>query len=379
MAKVNIGNSVKEIANNLYAMSQMKCVDPDHWYMEIFGALPVYKYSMEINRINEDEDFDVYDVIFKELIATGEFEPLLYEYGKYSYGKTKPRCEGDGCKTKQDKIETNRFTLVSNKEAVMVYYDYEMINVITHTGVEKINEFVSKYLDKYNQDDDRVKCHIIVKDPDLYLDNFNLDIENELDFDLYNEGFEDIHNSIVNSILKDKNGLYLLYGEPGTGKSTYIRHLISACETEKRKFIYVPSKLFEDFTDPAILPFLLRNRGCVFIIEDCEDLITVDDGERSDSIADLLNMTDGILADALNIKIICTFNTDYSKIDEALLRPGRCKCKYEFKLLDKDRANKVANKLGLKEVTKDISLAELFNPEKTFKDKEKKKKIGFIQ
>lgn len=377
MAKVNIGDSVKEIANNLYAMSQMKCVDPDHWYMEIFGALPVYKYSMEINRINEDEDFDVYDVIFKELINSGEFEPLLYEYGKYSYGKTKPRCEGDDCKTKQDKIEVNRFTLVSKSEPVMIYYDYEMMNVITHTGTEKINEFVEKYLKKYNQTDDRVKCHVIVKDPDLYLDSFNLDIENELDFDLYNEGFEDVHKSIVQSILNDKNGLYLLYGEPGTGKSTYIRHLISACETDKRKFIYVPSKLFEDFTDPAILPFLLRNRGCVFIIEDCEDLITVDDGERSDSIADLLNMTDGILADALNIKIICTFNTDYTKIDEALLRPGRCKCKYEFTLLDKDRANRVAKKLGLKEVDKDVSLAELFNPELEFKTDKKKKRIGF--
>lgn len=377
MVKVNIGDSVKEIANNLYAMSQMKCVDPDHWYMEIFGALPVYKYSMEINRINEDEDFDMYDVIFKELINSGEFEPLLYEYGKYSYGKTKPRCEGDDCKTKQDKIEANRYTLVSKSEPVMIYYDYEMMNVITHTGTEKINEIVEKYLNKYNQTDDRVKCHVIVKDPDLYLDSFNLDIENELDFDLYNEGFDDVHKSIVQSVLNDKNGLYLLYGEPGTGKSTYIRHLISACETDKRKFIYVPSKLFEDFTDPAILPFLLRNRGCVFIIEDCEDLITVDDGERSDSIADLLNMTDGILADALNIKIICTFNTDYTKIDEALLRPGRCKCKYEFTLLDKDRANKVAKKLGLKEVDKDVSLAELFNPELEFKTDKKKKRIGF--
>ena len=268
--------------------------------------------------------------------------------------------------------------LVSNKEPVMIYLDFEMINVVTHLGTDKIEEVVNKYLKKYDQEDDRVKCYVIVKDPDLYLDNFNVDIEGKLDFDLYNDGFEEAHKSIVNSILKDKNGLYLLYGKPGTGKSTYIRHLISECETDKRKFIYVPSKLFADFTDPAILPFLLRNRGCVFVIEDCEDLITVDDGERSDGISDLLNMTDGILADALNIKIICTFNTDYHKIDEALLRPGRCKCKYEFELLDKDRANKVAEKLGLKKVDKDVSLAELFNPEIEYtSESKKKKKIGF--
>ena len=378
MVKVNIGNTVKEVGNNLYAMSQMKCVDQDHWYMEIFDALPVYRYSMDINRIDEDEDFDIYNVIFNDLVASGDFVPLSYDYGKLNYGKTKPRCEESVEESNTEKIETNRFILVSNKEPVMIYLDFEMINVVSHLGTDKIEEVVNKYLKKYDQEDDRVKCYVIVKDPDLYLDNFNVDIEGKLDFDLYNDGFEEAHKSIVNSILKDKNGLYLLYGKPGTGKSTYIRHLISECETDKRKFIYVPSKLFEDFTDPAILPFLLRNRGCVFVIEDCEDLITVDDGERSDGISDLLNMTDGILADALNIKIICTFNTDYHKIDEALLRPGRCKCKYEFELLDKDRANKVAEKLGLKKVDKDVSLAELFNPEIEYtSESKKKKKIGF--
>lgn len=378
MVKVNIGNTVKEVGNNLYAMSQMKCVDQDHWYMEIFDALPVYRYSMDINRIDEDEDFDIYNVIFNDLVASGDFVPLSYDYGKLNYGKTKPRCEESVEESNTEKIETNRFILVSNKEPVMIYLDFEMINVVSHLGTDKIEEVVNKYLKKYDQEDDRVKCYVIVKDPDLYLDNFNVDIEGKLDFDLYNDGFEEAHKSIVNSILKDKNGLYLLYGKPGTGKSTYIRHLISECETDKRKFIYVPSKLFEDFTDPAILPFLLRNRGCVFVIEDCEDLITVDDGERSDGISDLLNMTDGILADALNIKIICTFNTDYHKIDEALLRPGRCKCKYEFELLDKDKANKVAEKFGLQKVNKDVSLAELFNPEIEYtSESKKKKKIGF--
>ena len=52
------------------------------------------------------------------------------------------------------------------------------------------------------------------------------------------------------------------------------------------------------------------------------------------------------------------------------------KCKYEFNLLDKEKANKVAKKFGLGKVDKDISLAELFNPELDFVE-EKKRKIGF--
>lgn len=376
MADIKIGNTIKQIGNNLYAMSQMKTVDPSHWYMDIFGTLPVYNYYVSIHRIDEDEDFDIYNVIFNDLMASGDFTPLLYEYNKSKDNGNKPRLRVDDTK-KPDEIFAERYYIVSNNEPIMVSYEYDGITVISHLGTKVIEDFVDKYLKKYDQPDNNVKCYIIVKEPDFFLDNFNIDLKGELDFDLYNDGFEDVHNSIVKSIVDDKNGLYLLYGKPGTGKSTYIRHLIDECGTEKRKFIYVPSGLFEDFTDPGILPFLLRNRGCVFIIEDCESLVTVDDGGRSEGITDLLNMTDGLLADALNIKIICTFNTDYHKIDEALLRPGRCKCKYEFELLNKDKANKVAEKFGLEKVDKDISLAELFNPEVEFTEGKKKKKLGF--
>ena len=267
MAEIKIGNAKKQIGNNLYAYSQMRTVDMDHWYMEIFGTLPVYKYSVDINRTDEDEEFDVYNLIYNDLIKSGEFTPVLYEYNKSRNGneRTHPRCETNV--KKNDEVFSERFCLVSNTEPIMLAYEYDGICVMSHLGVEKIDEVVEKYLKKYDQDDDSTKCYIIVKEPDLYMDNFTIDLKSDLDFDLYNEGFEEVHNSIVKSIIEDKNGLYLLYGKPGTGKSTYIRHLIKECETDKRKFVYVPSKLFEDFTDPGILPFLLRNRGCVFIIE----------------------------------------------------------------------------------------------------------------
>lgn len=370
--KVKIGNASRELTNNLFVKSSTYGVDAGYWYGEVFGTLPIYKYYVEVHRINEDEDFDIYNVIYNDLVASGDFEPLNYEYNKNIKKRRGPAPKH----VKGNEIYVDRFYLVHRTDPVMVYYEYGELFVMTHIGTDLIDSVMEKFLGKYNQDDESIKCYIIVKEPDLYLDNFNIDLKGKLDFDMYNEGFENIHKSIVKSIEEDKNGLYLLYGSPGTGKSTYIRHLIQECGTEKRKFVYVPSGLFEDFTDPGILPFLLRNRGCVFIIEDCENLVTVDEGGRSEGITDLLNMTDGLLADALNIKIICTFNTDYEQIDPALLRPGRCRCKYEFELLKKDRANKVAEKLNLQKVENDVSLAELFNPDIEFEDV-KKKKIGF--
>ena len=365
MAELKLGNSTKQISNNLFVHANTRAIDPCYWYMELFNKIPVYQFYMDVHRSDEDEKFDIYNVRFNDLVASGEFEPMLYEYNK----SKKKEKEGPMAFLNDDEnsvigddnnIYTSRFYLVSKNEPLMIYYEYDNLNFIT----------------KYNQDDDKVKCYAIVKDPDMYLNDFDIELDGDLDYDVYNEGFEDVHKKIVHSIDKDKNGLYLLYGKPGTGKSTYIRHLIKACSTEDRKFIYVPCKLFDVLTDPNSLSFLMRNRGNVFIIEDCENLVTVDEGIRSDSITDLLNMTDGLLSDALNIKIICTFNTDYEKIDEALLRPGRCRCKYEFDLLDKDRANKVAEKFNLQKVEKDITLAELFNPEESFVE-EKKKRIGF--
>lgn len=369
---------VKRLKNRLFIKPPTYNIDPGYMYMDIYGEFPVYKYSMEINREDEDEEerFDIYNVIYNDLVASGDFETITYEYNKEARKDEKPHPENEH-HNKEKTVFADKFYLAKKDEPVMICYEYGSIMVFSHLGVKKLEEIADKYLLKYDQDDNSVKCYLVVKDPNLYLDSFNIKIEKDLDFDLYNEGFEELHEGIVKSIREDRNGLYLFYGEPGTGKTTYIRHLIKECGTEKRKFVYVPGQLFENFTDPSVLPFLLDNKGCVYIIEDCENLVTVDDGIRSDGISDLLNMTDGLLADGLDIKIICTFNTDYDKIDEALLRPGRCRCKYEFELLDKDRANKAAEKLGLEKVDKDVSLAELFNPDLGFANQKKKKKIGF--
>lgn len=370
MVDIKVNNELKSVDNNLFVRGNLSNVDFDYWYMELYGKFPVYQLTVDINRNDEDEDFDIYNKIYEDLVATGKFTVLKYEYG---YEKTNI----PNSKAKEEKKYVTSYCMIYNDEPVMVYCEFENLTIVSYQDTDIIEKFNNDYLKKYDETSEKVKCSIIVKEQEMYLSNFDIDLEYDLDFDLYNEGFKNVHDTIIKSINNDKNGLYFLYGKPGTGKTTYIRHIIKECTTEKRKFIYVPIKLFEDFTDPGVLPFLLRNKGCVYIIEDCESLVTVDDGIRSDSITDLLNMTDGLLADALDIKIICTFNSDYDKIDEALLRPGRCKCKYEFDLLDKTRANKAAKKYGLKKVDHDVSIAELFNPDIEFVVEDKKKKIGF--
>jgi len=57
----------------------------------------------------------------------------------------------------------------------------------------------------------------------------------------------------------------------------------------------------------------------------------------------LLNISDGLLYDCLNIQIICSFNIDIIKVDSALLRKGRLIAKYEFKELEVAKAQALSD------------------------------------
>jgi ATP-dependent 26S proteasome regulatory subunit len=95
------------------------------------------------------------------------------------------------------------------------------------------------------------------------------------------------------------------------------------------------------------------------------------------AIANILNMSDGLMSDIFNVKFLCTFNTDIDNIDDALLRPGRCYNKYEFKELCEEKTAKLLNKQGhTPKVVKPMTLANIYNynPET---EVETKKKIGF--
>lgn len=372
MAKVQIGNIKKDIPTTVFVHARTTSVDYEYLYSEIYGVSPKYKCEYIIPKNGDDTTGKIYDEIYQGLVETGDFEVLDYSYEhKVVYNNWNSR---DGI----DECRVNSYCLASkdNVEPVFIVYSYGSISIETHIGMEKIKTTIEKYLKKYASNDGNVKAYIITNDISLDMDEFNINLKGDLDFDLYNEGFEDVHNKMVKSLDEDENGVYLLYGTPGSGKTTYIRHLIKECTTKDRKFVYIPIELVAELTNMSIISFLMEHKGSVFIIEDCESLVTNTDGGRNGVISNLLNMTDGLLADALHIKFICTFNTDEGEIDEALLRPGRCRVRYKFENLEKSRANKVADKMGFRHIDKDTSLAELFNEDVSFKE-EKKRKIGF--
>ena len=177
----------------------------------------------------------------------------------------------------------------------------------------------------------------------------------------YNDDLIKLNAKIVKFLSSEnENGIVLFHGIPGSGKTSYIRNLISECNT---RFIYIPNNLFNHISDPDFISFISTYPDSVIILEDCEDLLkNREKNETGSGISALLNLGDGLLGDALQLKIICTFNCDLSKIDEALLRKGRLIYRYEFGKLDKTKVTELAKKLNInKEITEAMTLADIYN------------------
>ncbi len=195
--------------------------------------------------------------------------------------------------------------------------------------------------------------------------------------DLYNEDFAQVDSIIADFMTKQESGIVLLHGEPGTGKTTYIKHLI--CKFSDREFIFVQNDFVRDLLKPSFISFLLQNKNATLIIEDAEKVVVSRDHTSEDSVVStILQLTDGLFSDFLNLKVICTFNTDIDRIDKALMRKGRLVAKYNFKPLSPDKTAALANKLGYSDVTGSLTLADIFEFDKLDYKNQPKKKIGFI-
>ncbi len=284
-----------------------------------------------------------------------------------------------------DSIDEMHLFLLDEEVLVLIMFDFLTVSVYagyndldalnTPLTMLELRNFLEPYSERNISNKGRVNLMCMMHN-ELTTKQFKLppsavDLETH-----YNEGMQGFHEKVV-SVLNGKksNGIIFLHGKPGTGKTTYIRYLISQID---RKVIFVPSDMVTQLGRPDFMQFMLQNKNSVIIIEDAESVLEDRASARNSVVSNLLNLSDGILSDALKIQFVCTFNTDINRIDEAFFRGGRMIAMHEFKPLEESRANVLAKSLGVnKEFYEPVTLADIYNDLGEMRRDSKKGSIGF--
>lgn len=198
-----------------------------------------------------------------------------------------------------------------------------------------------------------------------------------LDIDkYYNDDFKEVDETIKARLNRENDkGIILLHGLPGTGKTTYLRHLIGGL---KKKVLFVSPSVAGNLMNPEFIDLLIENPNSVLIIEDAENIMMDRKYNSDSSVSNLLNLSDGLMSDCLSVQIICTFNSSVNLIDSALMRKGRLIAKYEFGKLSVEKANRLSEHLGFDvNIEQPMTIAEIANPNEKTQPVERTEVIGF--
>lgn len=213
--------------------------------------------------------------------------------------------------------------------------------------------------------------HLDTEDFDLPIPSIDVEMN-------YGVNFKPVHDTIISNLNKDHGkGIILLHGDPGTGKSNYLKYLTSLIND--KDVLFIPPSMAESLSEPSIIPFLMEHKNSILIIEDAERVISDREINGSSAgVSNILNLTDGILGDCLSIQIIATFNMKREKIDQALLRKGRLVAEHKFEKLNVEDTNKLLRHLNFDYISDvPMSLADIYNVDVEVHKTITKTKLGF--
>lgn len=226
--------------------------------------------------------------------------------------------------------ETFRFTF--EYDQFWGFLDDQDIQIYTKTDLPAIWVWAKEWLDGclYGSNPDHsIKVHIFSKDEGK-LQSKEVFINKKTFAGIREDLYPDIDIKELNKqfLACDENVL-ILHGQPGTGKTTFIKYMLSHLSEEEGNKAIAYAKDASVINSSNFWAMLHEGAYDKLILDDADGLLTPRSETVNKGLSELLSFSDGMIPN--RTKIIITTNQEVKEIDEAIIRPGRC---FDFLVLE---------------------------------------------
>jgi hypothetical protein len=149
--------------------------------------------------------------------------------------------------------------------------------------------------------------------------------------------------AFIDDYLASEQSILLVAGDPGTGKTTLLRHMI--CDNNLTADVVYDEAIMD--SDQVFQDFLFQSDSQVMIIEDADTILMAREDSQNKLMSRFLNIGDGLIKLPSKKLVFTTNISDFGRVDPALMRPGRCFDIIRTRTLTRAETRKAAEAAGL--------------------------------
>ncbi len=353
-------NSISEFINNDRLLKS--------YYGGIGEVIQNQQYKIENNIVEElMKKYSIENIIYFDIKTNKQIENKILEYTKNISTKIllyRDDFEENEIYCLAESEIDNCFFLVRyaiTKNSIILYFTIFGNNNFNLENFEcKINSNFNEYLLKNDNSMISISYYLI----DKMGSPINIGLSEQVETEIKDINYPFIENidKLIENYNDSKSSILFLMGAPGTGKTRFIRYLLSKLCTPDNYVFYTSDTAV--INHGGIFTDFLQSKSNLMVLEDFDfHLNSRKDGNVI--MYHLLGSSDGLIQ-SFNKKIIISTNLpNLQNIDEAIIRKGRCFDILNFRLLLWDEVinffksnnfEEIINKIEEKEYT----LADLY-------------------